>query len=393
MSQGDDEVVETTETSWLQRIGQSVAGILIGIVLIVASCVVLFWNEGRAVKTARSLSEGAGVVKSVAADSVDPANDGKLIHVMGVLSTGGPATDEEFGVKSAGVRLIRRVEMYQWTEKSESETTKKLGGGETTRTVYKYTRGWSDQPVDSGRFRERDGHANPQMTWRGRSTIARQIKLGAFSVPDELVRNFGAEVAVAANDAQAAALAKRLDKPVQAIDGALYIGADPSQPVVGDFKISFAEVKAQPATIVADQTGSTLTPYRAKAGGTVELIEAGAVPAADMFKDAQSENRMVTWLIRLGGAVLMLVGFALVMGPLKVLADVVPFLGDVVGAGVGLVAFLCTAVLAPLVIAVAWFVYRPLVAVIVLLAGAAIGYGVVHLARQRASTRKAAATT
>ena len=35
---------------------------LVGLVLIVAMVVLLFWNEGRAVTTARSLAEGAGAV-------------------------------------------------------------------------------------------------------------------------------------------------------------------------------------------------------------------------------------------------------------------------------------------------------------------------------------------
>jgi hypothetical protein len=393
MANDGDEVVETTETSWLGRLGKSFAGVIFGILLIVGACVLLFWNEGRAVKTARSLSEGAGLVETVAAEKIDPANEGKLIHVVGTLSTGGPVTDDEFGVRSSGVRLVRRVEMFQWTENSESESTKKLGGGETTRTVYKYTRAWSDKPVDSAKFHTQNGHANPQMTWQNRNALARQTKLGAFTVPDELLRNFGAEELLAASDEQAAAVAKRLNKPVQVVDGVIYVGADPSQPSLGDYKITFTEVRPQTASVVADQVGTTFMPYRARAGGTVELIEAGAVPAAGMFKDAQDENRLWTWLIRLGGALMMFIGFALIMNPLSVLADVLPILGDIVGAGTGLVAFLCTVVIAPLVIAIAWFAYRPLVAAIVLVVAAALAYSAIHLSRRRAAARKAAAAT
>ena len=112
-----------------------------------------------------------------------------------------------------------------------------------------------------------------------------------------------------------------------------------------------------------------------------------------MFKDAQDENRLWTWLIRLGGIVLMFIGFARIMNPLKVLADVVPILGDIVGVGTGLIAFLCTVVIAPLVIAVAWFAYRPLLAAIVLVVGAALAYGAIHLSRRRAAAAKAAPAT
>ena len=71
------------------------------------------------------------------------------------------------------------------------------------------------------------------------------------------------------------------------------------------------------------------------------------------------------------------------MRPLVVLADVIPFLGTVIGAGTGLVALLVTAVLAPIVVAVTWLWYRPLVSAGVLVLGFAIAYGVRALAARR----------
>jgi hypothetical protein len=385
-----DQVTVEQSSSWLGRLGRSLAGIVVGIVLVVAACVLLFWNEGRAVKTARSLSEGAGIVKTVAADRPEPANDGKLVHVMGALTTSGPVLDAEFGMRSQGVRLVRHVEMYQWTEESESETSKRLGGGETTRTTYKYKREWADHAVNSGHFHERNGHANPHMIWSKRNQAAPDIKLGAFAVPQSLIGRFGREQPLAVADAQVEAVKKKhADKDVQLIDGALYVGKDPGQPVIGDYRISYGEVPRQSASVIARQVGSTFEPYRTNAGGTVELIDAGEVPAKDMFKEAQDENRMWTWIIRAGGALGMFIGFGLMMGPISVLADVIPFLGDVVEAGVGMVALLLTLALAPLVIAIAWFVYRPVVAVIVLVLGGTLAYGALHWARARKAARAA----
>jgi Flp pilus assembly protein TadB len=62
---------------------------------------------------------------------------------------------------------------------------------------------------------------------------------------------------------------------------------------------------------------------------------------------------------------------------------VIPFLGSVVGAGTGLVALLATAVVAPIVIAIAWLWYRPLVSVGVLVVGGAAVYGIRMLAARR----------
>jgi hypothetical protein len=397
----DGESVTVEESSsWLQRLGRSLAGIVFGILLVIVACVVLFWNEGHAVKTARSLSEGAGIVKTVAADKPDSTNDGKLVHVIGALTASGPVLDAEFGMKSEGVRLVRNVEMYQWTEDSEQETSKRLGGGETTRTTYKYKRDWADHAVDSSRFHEHSGHTNPHMIWSKRNQAAPNVKLGAFAVPQSMIGRFGDAQPLAVDDAQVQAAKKHTNKDVAVVDGALYVGKDPGQPVVGDYRISYSEVPRQSASVIArqapGQTSPAFEPYRTNAGGTVALITPGEVPAKDMFKEAQDENRMWTWIIRAGGAVGMFIGFCLMMGPLGVLASVIPILGDVVEAGVGVVALLMTAILAPLVIAIAWFVYRPVVAVIVLVVGGALAYGALHWARTRKAARaapKAAAAT
>jgi hypothetical protein len=385
-----DVVTDVEQTGWLSRLGQSFAGVIFGFVMIPVACVLLFWNEGRAITTARSLTEGSGVVRDVDAGRVDSANEGKLVHVAGPLAVSGPVVDAEFGMRSNGLRLVRRVEMYQWTEEETTETKKKLGGGEEKTTTYKYNRAWSDKPVDSTKFRERAGHANPPMTWRERHQLGPQPKIGAFSVPGNLLANFGAERPLAASDDQAA-LQRKLNKPVQVLDGVIYIARDPAQPAVGDVRITYSEVPLQDASVVARQAGNGLAPYQTAAGGTIELIAVGVVPAAQMFKTAQDDNRMWTWLIRAGGCVLMFIGFAMIMGPLGVLGDLVPFIGDIVRAGTGLIGLLLTAVLAPIVIAIGWLFYRPVVAVGILVVGAIVAYAVVRIARQRKQHKVAAA--
>ena len=57
----------------------------------------------------------------------------------------------------------------------------------------------------------------------------------------------------------------------------------------------------------------------------------------------------------------MFVGFRMVLSLLEALGDVVPFIGDILGAGASMVAFLLTLVVAPLIISIAWIFYRPLV--------------------------------
>ena len=55
-------ITEVTNQSVFGRIGNSFVGALFGIALLIGSIVLLFWNEGRAVATAKSLREGAATV-------------------------------------------------------------------------------------------------------------------------------------------------------------------------------------------------------------------------------------------------------------------------------------------------------------------------------------------
>jgi hypothetical protein len=203
-----------------------------------------------------------------------------------------------------------------------------------------------------------------------------------------MLYRFGAEEPLRVTDAQAQALQTRLGRTVRAVDGVLYLSNDPSRPEIGDFRISYTQVPLQTATVVAVQAGRTFDAYHARAGGTVELMEPGDLPAASLFGEAREDDHVRTWLVRAGGCFLMMFGFAAVMGPIRVLADVIPVLGGIVGAGLALLALMLTCILAPLVIAVGWLLFRPEVAIAVLLAGALLTIGAYGLARHR-NARKA----
>jgi hypothetical protein len=384
MSNPGDSFTEVTRTSWGSRLGQSIIGVLIGIVLVIASIVVLFWNEGRAVQTAQSLGEGAAIVVNVEAARVDPANESKLVHVTGDLKAGQPLRDQEFGVTASGLRLVRQVEMYQWKEERRTERHKNLGGSEDEVTTYSYHRVWSDSPIDSGDFRHPDGHQNPPMRYRRLAVVARDARLGAFQPGEQVLRLLPAREAVHVDPGLASTLQTRVGGPVQVIDGNIYIGNEPGDPHLGDLRISYELAPNGTVSIIGRQTGSDLTEYQTQAGDRLLMAEPGVQSAAEMFKEASDENRHLTWILRAVGAVTMFAGFALVLRPLVVVADVVPFIGSILGAGAALVALVFTAALAPLVIALAWLWYRPLLSIAALAVGFAIAFGLHWLARRKA---------
>lgn len=386
-SAGGDSFTETTHVSWGEKLMASIVGVGVGLLLVLAMSALLFWNEGRAVQTYRSLEEGAGIVVRADADRVDPANEGKLVHVQGELTAQLPVADPALGIRAKAARLVRHVEMYQWKEERHTETKKNLGGSEERITTYTYRHVWEDKRIDSSHFNRQGGHQNPQMRFSEYSATATDARLGAFRPGEQALSRLPAGEAKPIPPEAESQFQGRADLgPAHVVDGTLYLGQNPSEPRVGDLRISYKIAPLGPASFIGRQAGADLLEYQTKAGDALLLARPGLVAPQAMFAQAEAENRIITWIIRAVGAVLMFAGFLLILRPLAVLGDVVPIVGSILGAGAGLVALLLTMAVAPLVIAIAWFFFRPLVSLGVLAAGGAIVYGL----RQVAARRRAA---
>ena len=93
-----------------------------------------------------------------------------------------------------------------------------------------------------------------------------------------------------------------------------------------------------------------------------------------MFAPARTNNAIMTWLIRIGGFLMMFFGLSMVFKPLSVLADVLPILGDLVEMGMGFVAGVIALICSIITIAVSWIFFRPVLGIILLvIAGTLIG--------------------
>jgi len=383
-----DSYTEVSSQSWLSRLGGAFKGILFGFLMVAAAFVLLFWNEGRAVERHKTLQEGAGAVVSVSADRVDPAHEGDLVHVSGRAETDATLADDTFGTRAQALRLARRVEMYQWKEDKSSKTTKKVGGGTETTTTYTYDKEWSDQPIDSSRFHNASGHENPgTMPWQSEEWTADRVTLGRFVLSPSLVSDIDRwqKLPVTSTDNLPPALRWK----ARTADGGYYFGeGSPSSPRVGDVRVSFRTVQPTDVSIVSQQTGQSFRPFQAKAGGTIELLELGTVPAASMFAAAEHQNTMLTWGLRLAGFLLMAFGFSTILRPLSVLADVLPPVGSLVGAGIGMVSFLLAAIFSLLTIAFAWVFYRPLLGVTLIVVAVVV---IVYLVRRARRAKPAVA--
>ena len=355
-------VTEKTTISWGSRLSGSIKGVLFGLLLFIVGFPVLFKNEGRAVTATKTNEEGAATIVEATAGEVDPAQEGKLVHVVGEATTQDVLTDSEYGVSATAISMRREVEMYQWVEHTDTKEEKKLGGKVERVTTYTYTKEWCSHPVNSDEFKEQDKINPPARRELGdKSVYARNVTVGARRLNDEQIHSIGRE--------------ERLVVKYQPVTTNEFFEVSGSVPVprVGDIRATFSVVRPHVVTIVAAQAGSSFMSYTAKSTKkSISHVMDGAVDAEGVFAAAERSNTIITWILRIVGFFMMFFGLSMVMKPISVLADVLPILGDIVEIGTGLVAGVVAFACALVTIAVAWIFYRPVLAILLLLIAAGV---------------------
>ena len=368
---------ETSHQSWGSRFGDSIKGVLFGVLLFFAAFPLLFWNEGRAVERARQLEQGMGAVVSISATALAPDNEGKLVHLTAQLMSEQTLSDMDFKVSTDALALRRVVEVFQVQEIKHTETRETAGGGEETKTTYEYKRIWSERLIDSDHFnqnamrelkvKERNPDSKPYDNW---STMARVIRAGAFELSPKLKSQLDDFTGLTLGEKDHDALPKKLRKKLDLHNGMFYIARKPDKPRVGDARIKFQILRAPPqgVTIIAQQRGNSFAEYPIEGADPLEqVLLPGTVSAAQHFGAEMESNEQLTWILRVVGFLMMSVGLFLIAGPLVRIADLIPLIGDVLAMGAFIVAAAFSLPFTLITIAMGWLFYRPIIAIPLLL--------------------------
>lgn len=386
-----DPITVTTHTSWFSRLGSAFRGVVTGIVIAFAALGLLFWNEGRTVDAIRTNDEGSASVIPTKAGHVDPANEGRLIHLTAPAQGEGIRQDTALGISSDALILARKVEYFQWQETRKAEVRPKLGGGEETITTYSYDRQWSDFAQDSSGFQQPAGHVNPIPTLKNTEFRADKGKIGAFTIDNAVLSRITADQPLSLSPQQIEAAAKALSRRVLPAEGGLYIGDNPAEPKVGDMRVSYLTMpQGTTLSVVGAQTLNTLQSYPTKSGSPILLVRTGTASADQMFAQAQATNKTMAWVFRGIGFIMVIVGLKMFQGPLGVIGDVVPLLGSVVRMGTGFIATVVGLALGTITIAVAWLFYRPILSIILFAIIGGSVYGALWWRKKKAATQPVA---
>ena len=358
-----DQFTEVTTKSWGSRLMDSIRGLFLGLILIIGSLILLWWNEGRAIHTENDLKDGSKNVVHLQTNVPLPENEDKLVHLTGTVNTTDTLIDPDFNIYTNAIALNRNVLIYQWKETSEEITEKNLGGAETTTTTYSYTKNWVSNKINSDNFKKPEGHVNNSAySYENSSYEAENVFIDSFKLSKEVIDNIS-------NFETFALDSNSKNGSYKISSNTIYLGSGnlENNPQIGDVKISFEVVKpSQLVSIISKQSQNTLVPFVGKNGSTINELSFGEVSADVMFKEAISSNKTLTWILRLVGLVLCIFGFNLLFNPLVIIGDFVPFIGSIVGIGTGFLSTILGMIFSFVTVAIAWFFYRPIISIILI---------------------------
>ncbi|MBQ7420498.1 MAG: TMEM43 family protein [Prevotella sp.] len=418
---------EVTTTGYGTRVGRSFKSIGTGFILFCAATALLWWNEGRAVKTAKMLEEAGGAwVEMPNPGKIDKNLDGELVCGTAMATTEDSLIDNQFGVGSKAIALKRKVEYYQWVEHSESHSEDKLGGKEVTTTTYTYSQEWVSSPVQSSQFKD-PAYQNKNMvltTVEDQEQWAENVNFGAYKLNESLIHSISSreamELAISENlltqfdkatkaayerfygvqqpaqpvqptqnvvlsdSAKAVADSlKAVSDSIQAVTDSimkhaenkkdfeyvhqagnvLYYGKVPGSPQVGDVRVTFEKIVPAKVTVMSVVDGDSFKPFKAKNGKRFQTLVMGKKTGDEIIEDAQDANSMWTWVFRILGIFLVVTALKMIFGFLSMILKVVPFLSSIMGFGVGIICWVIGVAWSLIVIALAWLFYRPILAI------------------------------
>ena len=416
---------EQRTTGYGTRVGNSFKAIGTGFILFCIGTALLWWNEGRTVKTEKMLEEvGGSYVEMENPNKKDASLDGELICGSALATTDDSLSDKQFGIGAKAIALHRRVEYYQWVEDSKESSEDKLGGKEVTTTTYTYSKKWVSQPIESSEFKD-PAYQNKNTvltTVEESEQYAENVKFGAYQLNETLIhmissregldlnisedmlnqldksaqtayeRFYGvkksakqtveqlAETTVLSDSAKAVAdslkavndsiiknaVNKKDLEYVHLAGNVLYFGRVPGSPEVGDVRVTFEKVVPAKVTVMAVVDGDSFKAFKAKNGKRFQRLVMGKKSGDEIIDIEKETNNMLLWVFRIFGVMLVIGGLKGIFGFLETILKVVPFIANIFGWGVGVVCTILGLVWSLIIIAIAWLFYRPILGITLL---------------------------
>lgn len=296
-----------------------------------------------------------------------------LIHMTERLSVPKPVNDPHFNIFVNFVKMKRVVEMYQWVETEHSREVQDPNGDTRTESSYDYSQEWRTSLVPSKSFNS-FSHRNPeQFPLEGKLFQAEQVYVGPFSLSPSLL----AKIDWFSTYDLSSIHVHLLPMGSKRVDNYIYFGTVPSRPSIGDWRVSFQvagqgdPINAEPISVVAKQSfgvgsdaGPSLTAFETTNGDIIDFVYQGTKTKEQIFSSERKSNAMYSWILRGAGWLLMFIGVLSISDLVTSIFTGIPFLRDLVAMTSLTFALVVSGIASFTVIAVGWFVYRPIFALL-----------------------------
>jgi hypothetical protein len=122
---------------------------------------------------------------------------------------------------------------------------------------------WSPQLIKSGKFREQEGHKNPErLPLTSARFSAGEVRLGAFRIDAATIGNYRLTAALQTRPVpfpvSSSQLPSNLAISFRDSNGVLYAGNDPAHPAIGDVRVSYRIIPATDVQLTGIQRGDRL---------------------------------------------------------------------------------------------------------------------------------------
>lgn len=392
-----EEYQEVRHISWLEKLGSSCLGVILGVLLFLGSFVLLVWNEGKL--NLATVAQSA-VDVSIAANATTA--QGKLVSASDRITAITPLGDDHFLLPGQYVVIDRTVEMYAWDEQRKTERRKELGGSEKDVTTYTYESRWSGNPEDSSSFKYSQNHRNPPKTIPDQLFKVSEARVGPYRLDMnqfERVNNrrsscdgtgttlewgHGGILSLPATGTVSLnAQNSRVSGGARRLQGYIFQGSGtPQTPNIGDLRICYSGLPVNTlVTVFGKLDQNQIVPYVYRQTPIYRLLP-GSREAA--IATLTQEHTLWTWIFRAGGFLMMWFGLMLLGSPLSAFLDVIPWFGSM-AEGITLVSSFATAfILSTVTILTAMLLHHP----IALALAISVTLGILFWVRQVKKTGK-----
>ncbi len=261
---------------------------LIGIVFALLGVGVIILALSRANLFTTLVNEASNDISTVEYDKVDERHEDHLVAVSGSLTATEALSDTEFNISRKTVMLRRVVEVYQWQKNCDDGC--------------KYEKGWHEGLIDSGNFES--GHDNPSAAkYESKDFVAQNQSFGAYVLPESLIHKLSYDTTLGPDE-----ISELYHGNLKVFNEYLTNSANPSEPSVGDFRISYRYVKDKTITVIAKQVGNSFAEFRSSNKEVFYEISEGSETAEEFINRVSGDNKEVNWILVGIGAVLLLIG-------------------------------------------------------------------------------------